>query len=297
MEARDRQAFETLKRKVQQQAAETLGIRKPLIDWSLQDIRDFQTDLEAKCKSSVSEKWVYTHFKNDSDRLPRIDVLNLLCQWIDHKNWDELVHQSSSFLESTPRRKKRGIVLVVVISVLIIAGLAGAILRMPAKTNLVLIDAYTHQPIPMKDLNVTINGSVALAQNQLEVQAGDTVQVNGAYYKHADFVIPPVTAQNSTMKLFPDDYALMLNYFSRSSTEDLERRATQLREAIHPEARIFQSHPEFEGIEMLNREEFIDRLLLPVSALRNLEVLHIDYLEDRIYRLQFIQRPEANETN
>ncbi|MFN2424767.1 MAG: hypothetical protein ABR572_13440, partial [Cryomorphaceae bacterium] len=91
--------------------------------------------------------------------------------------------------------------------------------------------------------------------------------------------------------------ALMLNFFSRSTAADLDKRRLQLREAIHPEARIFQSHPQYEGIELLNREEFIDRLILPINSLKNLEIQHITYRDDKIYRLQFLQKPDENESN
>ena len=85
--------FNRLKVAVQLRVEERLNIRKTLSDWSLNDIRDFQADLESEVKSSVSEKWVYTHFKNDGDKVPRIDVLNLLSRYCGYKNWDEFNYQ------------------------------------------------------------------------------------------------------------------------------------------------------------------------------------------------------------
>jgi len=95
------------------------------------------------------------------------------------------------------------------------------------------------------------------------------------------------------LEVFPDDYALMLSFFSRSDASNLEQRRAQLLEVIHPEARIFESHPAFDGLELLNREEFIDRLILPLNSLKNLEVQHIEYRDEQIYRLQFYQNPDA----
>jgi hypothetical protein len=91
--------FTRLKQAVRLRAEERLGIRKAFVDWSLNDIRDFQADLESVCKSSVSEKWFYTHLKNESDKLPRIDVLNLLSCYCGYKNWD-------AFCLSTQRNYK-----------------------------------------------------------------------------------------------------------------------------------------------------------------------------------------------
>jgi hypothetical protein len=84
----------------------------------------------------------------------------------------------------------------------------------------------------------------------------------------------------------------MLNYFSRSDADDWQKRRAQLQEAIHPEAKIFQSHPQYEGIELLNREEFIDRLILPLNSLQNLEIQDMVYKDDKIYRLRFIQKED-----
>jgi hypothetical protein len=112
--------------------------------------------------------------------------------------------------------------------------------------------------------------------------------IDGAYYKRKEVF---VGGDEDTVRvtLFPDDYALMLNYFSRSTTEDWQKRHDQLLEAIHPEAKIFQSHPRYEGIELLNRDEFISRLILPVNSLKNLEIQDIVYKDDKIYRLRFVQ--------
>jgi hypothetical protein len=92
------------------------------------------------------------------------------------------------------------------------------------------------------------------------------------------------------IKLFPDDYALMLNYFSRSEEQNWDKRKRQLEEAIHNDAVIFQSHPQHEGIEMLNKGEFIDRLILPVNSLKNLEIQDIVYKDGQILNLRFVQK-------
>lgn len=59
-------------------------------DWKGQDIVSFQEDLFEKTKSSVSEKWFYTYFKNNElKKLPRIDMLNILSQYVGYSGWSE----------------------------------------------------------------------------------------------------------------------------------------------------------------------------------------------------------------
>ena len=82
-------SFQPLKEAVLKQAQSRLNIQKNFSDWSLQDNRDFKEDLEARCQSGVSEKWFYTHLKNESPKLPRLDVLNLLSRYCEYKNWDD----------------------------------------------------------------------------------------------------------------------------------------------------------------------------------------------------------------
>lgn len=282
--------FEELKELIQKQGEDRLGIRKKLEDYSLQDIRDFQADLEAECKSSVSEKWFYTYFKNDAGKLPRIDVLNLLCAWIGFRNWDDFVHlRQPKQAKKQEGSKGRGwISWAIVMAFATGAGLVVVQLSKSPVPKVEFVDAYTREPIPKNDLKVFANGAIV---DLLEGgwKEGDSLVVDGPYYKPRTAVVNE-SGGLQTIEVFPDDYALMLNFFSRSSAEDLDKRRDILLEAIDPEARIFQSHPKYEGIEMLNREEFIDRLLLPINSLRNLEVQHIEYVDERIYRLQFIQR-------
>ncbi len=283
--------FALLKAAIRSKAERHLGVRKELGDWSLQDIRDFQADLEAECKSSVSEKWFYTYFKNDAGKLPRIDVLNLLSAWVGYRNWDDFTHAHPRGQRERPNEKtaskKQWWPWVIVFAFAASAGVMVRWMDRDAPVAVQFVDAYTREAIAGDALMVSINGAIVDIAD-VAWQQGDTLRVDGPYYKPRTFVVNAISAAQ-TVEVFPDDYALMLNFFSRSTADDLDKRRAFLMEAIHPNARIFQSHPEFSGLEMLNREEFIDRLLLPLNSLRNLEVQHIEYTDDRIFRLQFIQ--------
>jgi hypothetical protein len=288
------QTFRLLKDQVQKRAASKLGIEKPLTDWSLQDIRDFQTDLEVVCKSSVSEKWIYTHFKHDGVRLPRIDVLNLLCEWIDYKNWDDFLRTHGTITDK--EEKKKPIIWIVLAGTALLAFTVWLYFSGKGDVVIVFKDAYTQKLIGVQELTLKIKNQTLTNTTIPNKYRGDTLVVEGAYYKQKKIAIPSEMADTFFVEILPDDYALMLNFFSRSTADDLDKRRLQLDGAIHPEARIFQSHPQYEGIELLNKDEFIDRLLLPTNSLKNLEIQHVLYRDDKIYRLQFLQKPEENES-
>ena len=290
--------FEQLKHTLRKEVESSLHIRKEFKEWSGSDIQTFQIDLEEKCKSTVSEKWVYLHFKNPSEKLPRVDVLNLLSQYCGFKNWDDFKRQKEDVpakAEEKKRSKRFGLIGV-------LAGMISlaVIFLMPAKrTTVYFIDAYTQKPIALSELNYSLDvnkhSDISVDPDNgfvlLKLQKDDTLKVDGPYYKPVHFYLNQEEIPESiTIKVFPDDYAMMLNYFSRSEEQNWDKRKQQLEGAIHNDAVIFQSHPQHDGIEMLNKGEFIDRLILPVNSLRNLEIQDIVYKDGQILNLRFVQK-------
>ena len=289
--------FQQLKNKVKNEVEIQLQIRKEFKDWSGNDIRYFQDDLEDKCKSTVSEKWIYLHFKNENEKLPRVDVLNLLSQYCGYKNWDDFKFQNESKKPSA--KKNEGKWVSVGIAVLSALTAVFWFLSGTEKTTIVFRDAYTHQQINASELqmeysNKKVNSNSAFLS--LQIKELDTLLVDGAYYKSKKVALNTILDDDTLeIELLPDDYALMLNYFSRATDSNWEKRSQQLDEAIHDEAKLFQVHPDLKGIEMLNKKEFIDRLILPVNSLKNLEIQHIIYKDDQIYRLRFVQKINEDE--
>lgn len=289
--------FLLLKQKIREYVKESLSIRKELKDWSIQDIQDFQADLEAKCKSSVSEKWIYLHFKNQNDKLPRVDVLNLLAKYCDYKNWEHFLFEHQKAKGRKPRLKWA---LILVLLLIIVISIGMVSLNRKSYQILVFKDAYTQRILKTSELHFEFKGKTDGDLKRIESaikwtgENGDSLLVNGPYYKMARVQLGE-GPDTLLVKLLPDDYALMLNFFSRSDTRNIEKRERQLKEAIHEEAKIFQVYDEFEGLELLNKTEFIERLILPVNFLKNLEILDIQYREQKIYRLRFRQNKESHE--
>ena len=81
----------------------------PLIEtWKGEDITAFQEDLFSRVKAKVSEKWFYTYFKNTPTKLPRIDMLNLLCNYVGDQNWNsfKLRHKRKPLIRSRKKNIK-----------------------------------------------------------------------------------------------------------------------------------------------------------------------------------------------
>ncbi len=289
--------FNQLKKKLRIRVETKLEIRKDFKEWSIADIHNFQIDLEQSCQSTVSEKWVYLHFKNQSEKMPRVDVLNLLSRYCGYKNWDDFKFKNQvKPTENKPKAKVKVAWLLLPVLVLLLA-----VFWWNSRANytvMVFKDAYTHQLIDLKTLTFTAAKSRTVVKGgalQLKVNQLDTLQIDGAYYKPFSMALDKSKSDTVWVELWPDDYALMLNYFSRAQSDNWEKRRMQLEEAIHDDSKIFQSHPKHQGIEMLNKHEFIDRLILPVNSLKNLEIQDIQYQEGKIYRLRFVQKTEDYE--
>ncbi len=50
--------------------------------------------LEEKVNSRISEKWFYTHLKpTENEKLPRMDMLDLLSQFLDFSDWENFKNE------------------------------------------------------------------------------------------------------------------------------------------------------------------------------------------------------------
>ncbi len=90
--------FELLKKEI----ADTYRITYPscnipIEEWKGQDISNFQEELIAKVKGRISEKWFYTHIKSKGEKLPRIDMLNMLSQYSGYQDWRDFTTKKQDF--------------------------------------------------------------------------------------------------------------------------------------------------------------------------------------------------------
>ena len=61
-----------------------------ITEWRQQEIIRFQKLMQEVVKGRISEKWFYTHIRvKENTKMPRIDTLNLLAEFLEYKNWGD----------------------------------------------------------------------------------------------------------------------------------------------------------------------------------------------------------------
>jgi hypothetical protein len=101
--------------------------------------------------------------------------------------------------------------------------------------------------------------------------------------------------------LKPDDYALMLYYYStkdkdNSSLEHIKNRQQKLNHLISDNALIYQIFDnEIYGVETLSKQKYIGLVTTPTQSLRNLKVLDTKIENGKIIAIKF--KIENNEKN
>ena len=284
-------------------------------DWNLKTIERFQEHLMEVAHGRVSTKWFYTHLKGEHERLPRIDVLNLLSQYVGAESWEEFCGQETAepvVEKAAPRKqglpKGTGSIIGVAIAAVVLflamnldwspdppvettyefclqdADLGGAI----RESNIEVVLLRNGE----SDMMLPVNGEGCC----LVATTADKVSlvIQGGYYR-TDTIVRTLNPEQTSevLKVRADDYAMMIDIFSRSKLEDWERRRRQLDDMFAEEARIFQVNPGTQrGMELYNKQEFIDKLTVPVNSLRNIRVLNTEYRNGQIVGLRFVQEEE-----
>jgi hypothetical protein len=295
-------------------------------DWSGRVLERFQQALLEKVKSSVSTKWYYTHIKGgNGQKLPRVDVLNLLSAFAGYESWEmfivkkkeeglvnEAVKEQEEEKEketppAAPAKTSRRMPAFLVSTAAVIALIVLLMMFTNIKntsyhfcfSNADLGSAVRHEKISIRvlrdgesplELGCDSNGCFTLTQPPGKV----TFIVRADYY-HTD-TITRVLGKDPVEEVIPlksDDYARMIRIFSGSNVDDYEKRRTQLDKMFASDAEIVQVYPGDErGMEMFNKEEFINKLTMPISSLKNIEVIETVYESGRISQLRFIQKTE-----
>jgi hypothetical protein len=84
----------------------------------------------------------------------------------------------------------------------------------------------------------------------------------------------------------------MIQYFSTSNVKDWLKRRENLSEMISDSAKIFQVLNKTIGMEIYNKWEFINKLTLPTTGLRNIEIIDSKYEDGKITHLRFTQNEQ-----
>lgn len=295
----------------------------PIELWKGQDIINFQEELMQKVKGRISEKWFYTHIKSKGEKLPRIDMLNMLSAYAGYQDWRDFTNKKGSFTnekaagevkneEKTrdePKRERETVktqgkfsrkylqgsllgIALILLTILVISN--------GKKTyHCCFTDLNGRAPVSNAKLEVKLmkagespvvikcddHGCFELKTNQDQLK----FLVSSPYYKPDTITRVLEKDLNEEIKLQTNDYALMIHYFSTAKLKDWRQRRLQLEDMIAADAKIFQVYVDGTGMELYNKKEFIDKLTMPLKSLKNIEIIETHYNKNQLSLLRFIQ--------
>ncbi len=281
------------------------GVPGSIKEWKGNDIILFQEDLKAKVNGRISEKWLYTHLKAENEKLPRIDMLDLLSRYTGHTGWNDFMAKNSKNLPKPSVIKQNKIkvpFLLLSSTVILLAFTITYKILAPTTYNFCFIDANLKKPIQNASVQVILlypgespvyksadeRGCFRLKTNRPQV----CMIVKSPYYK-TDTVtrILNKRMKSEDVQLYTNDYALVIHYFSTSNVEDWKKRRQQLDKMIAGNAQIYQVFDHGKaGMEIYNKQEFINKLTMPVSSLKNIEIIETIYTGQKISVLRFYQK-------
>ncbi|MBT8275795.1 MAG: hypothetical protein KJO39_06620 [Bacteroidia bacterium] len=297
MDASDKQFFELLKQAVAATYLKENHASASMEEWKGEEIVGFQEDLFQRTRGRVSEKWFYSYFKNEPTKLPRIDMLNLLCEYTGHEHWNAFkkLNLDAIKIQYKTKRNRKYLWLFLPVVPLLIA--LYYLVNPDNEFQFCMVSEDGGEPITAIQIDVKI---LSEGQSPIYLKTDSTgcfsyvtkekivrFVVQSPYHK-TDTITRNFDANTNAMVLLAtDDYALMLRYYSSGNVKELKKRRAQLSELIADNARIYQVFPDQTGIELYSKEEFITKLTIPTSSLKNINILDKHYEGDKIVKLKF----------
>lgn len=257
--------------------------------FSSQDIQNLMELIEIKVKQTISEKWIYTHLKPETnDKLPRKDMLNILSQLVGFSGWDEYVFKhkvaiAEPQLNVTKSNKNK---LMWLAGLFVITGISAFVFYnlIYEKNNvhsLEVKDSYTNDKINMDDIKATIvNDSseipIEIINSELQIKTKDSIKVviNSPFYEQKEVIVTN-THPHPNIVLEPNDYAMMLKGFMKSDIKDWQTRKEQLNKIFSDDLEVIVMLKNDLGAEYFNKEEFSEKLIIPSASLKKMKVLEI----------------------
>lgn len=255
--------------------------------FSSQDIQNLIGLVEEKTRQGISEKWIYTHLKAETNsKLPRKDMLDILSQFSGFSGWDEFVFTNREVAvgkkESQSKKGKKYFIVIGVLTVLIAVI---AFLVYPGKKptqKLQLKNEFTNDTIPAEEVKAyTVEDDkkveIPIRNSEIEVAVKDEntkVIIQSPYYKKQEIKINK-TSENTEILLQPDDYAMMLKAFMKSDIKDWETRKIQLNKILSDNLEVIVMLKNDLGAEYFNKNEFSEKLVIPTESVKRMQILEI----------------------
>ena len=295
MDKKEKILFEKLKKEITRTfLLENTTLSEDISQWRGEEIVKFQEDLLNKVKGRVSEKWFYNYFRNTPEKLPRIDMLNLLSKYAGYENWADFRNKNSSSVKLKSLKKIYWISGILFLSILLAWNLTD-LTDKPRQIKLCFVDEN------LNPVNETVIIKVYDPEERVFRSPPEnsclsfetphdsvSVEIKSAYYLPKKIVLH--TRENTQRKimLLTDVNALIFRRYSNKPKTDKKKIQKRLENLIADDAIIYQQwFGEDKGIEIYSKEEFIAQLLTPTSLVKHIEILDKKYKNGKIYRLRF----------
>lgn len=253
--------------------------------FSSQDIQNLIDLIAVQVKQTVSEKWIYTHLKSETnDKLPRKDMLDILSQLVGYSGWDEYVFkwkQNEIVVVEQPKKKRKVFLIGIAILAMFLVGfLSYQMMNKEEIQTIEVKNAFTEEQINSDEVKAVmiennIESPVEIIDSKIQITAKDCTKIvlKSPYYKEKTIVI---NKENTTpITLQPDDYAMMLKGFMKSDIKDWQTRKEQLQKILANDLEVLVMLKNDLGIEYFNKQEFSEKLIVPSVSLKKMKVIDI----------------------
>lgn len=271
--------------------------------FSSQDIQNLIGLIEVQCKQTISEKWIYTHLKPETNsKIPRKDMLNILSQFVGYSGWDEFTFEEKVFEAKVPKEGTKSKTKFWLALLLLIFGIAIALVffykqEAPISKSIELNNEFTNEKINSNEVKVyEVNDSVS---KPLEVKEGK-VQVSNEDKKSKLVIKSPFyntktidlnangeVSETNKIDLKPDDYAMILKAFMVSDIKDWKTRKEQLDKILSDNLEVMVMLKDNLGAEYFNKTEFAQKLIIPTASLRKMKIIEIE--KETNQKIKFIR--------
>lgn len=264
--------------------------------FSSQDIQNLIDLIAVQVKQTVSEKWIYTHLKVETnDKLPRKDMLDILSQLVGYSGWDEYVFKNKTAEVTTNVSPKKKVRLTFSGAIFVLIMVISLLIYFWKKENSKVIsvkNAFTNKEIPSDDVKATIienniETPIEIKDSQIKIETKDSVKIilKSPYYKDKTVV---VNKENTTsISLQPDDYPMMLKGFMKSDIKDWQTRKQQLQKILADDLEVLVLLKNDLGMEYFNKKEFSEKLIVPNISIKNMKIIAIESNEKK--QINFIR--------
>lgn len=255
--------------------------------FSAQDILNLIDDIQLITKQSISEKWIYTHLKPETNqKLPRKDMLDILSVYVGKSGWDEFVFNGN--IKENNNNFKLGFsnkigILVLVFGVLIAGFFIWKFLS-KEEQKLEFQNSFTKDSIAKEEVKAyvvedTVEKQIDLNSSTFNIDKATKVVLKSPFYKPKVITILP-NEPIAKVELNPNDYAMMLKAFMKSDIKDWQTRKEQLNKILSDNLEVMVMLQNNLGAEYFNKQEFSQKVILPTASLKKLKIVELKQEND-----------------